>query len=393
MIKYNSFSVDENLLDYHHGRKDKTAYFSMTPNVVKANEKTRFVVKSLFPQLSLSGTYAVFVSPYSEFDYKPFNLSRDFIFNVDAHEGVLEFEYTFDKEQLYRVIVGEQRGGDVYILTRSDVYALESDLYDLKPLRGDLHCHTVFSDGFETPDMVVKAAKKHGFDFIAVTDHNSYEGSVQAASLNDSDITVIHGEEYSSNFTNMHIISLGAKQPLPEEKYNIIPDGSNPKSSVEYIRGLLADIKENGGLSIMCHPFWKPLSTEKRMDVPLSTVRELLVENEFDAMEIVSGSLDGDLMTTLLQHNMAIEYGATPDKIAYIGITDSHTYSTDPICGKHFTIVFCHSNSEEDILEAIKAKRSVAVQLVDKNNAMCFGQLRYCMYANYLLKYLYKVIE
>lgn len=393
MIKYNDFSVDENLLDYHHGRKDKTAYFSMTPNVVKVNEKTKFIVKSVFPQLSLSGTYAVFVSPYSEFDYKPFNLSRDFIFSVDAHEGVLEFEYTFNKEQLFRVIVGEQRGGDVYILTRSDVYALESDLYDLKPLRGDLHCHTVFSDGFETPDMVVKAAKKHGFDFIAVTDHNSYEGSVQAALFNDSDITVIHGEEYSSNFTNMHIISLGAKQPLPEEKYNVVPDSGNVKSSVEYIRGLLADIKENGGLSIMCHPFWKPLSTEKRMDVPLSTVRELLAENEFDAMEIVSGSLDGDLMTTLLQHNMAIEYGATPDKIAYIGITDSHMYSTDPICGKHFTIVFCNSNSEEDILEAIKAKRSVAVQLVDKNNAMCFGQLRFCMYANYLLKYFYKVIE
>ena len=65
----------------------------------------------------------------------------------------------------------------------------------------------------------------------------------------------------------------------------------------------------------------------------------------------------------------------------------------NPICGKHFTIVFCHSNSEEDILETIKVKRCVAVQLVDKNNAMCFGQLRFCMYANYLLKYFYKVIE
>lgn len=95
----------------------------------------------------------------------------------------------------------------MYILTRSDVYALESDLYNLKPLRGDLHCHTVFSGGFETPDMVVKATKKHGFDFIAITDH----------------------------------ISLGAKQLLPEDKYNIMPNSSNLKSSVEYIRGLLAD--------------------------------------------------------------------------------------------------------------------------------------------------------
>lgn len=82
MIKYNNFSVDENLLDYHHGRKDKTAYFSMTPNIVKVHEKTRFVVKSLFSQIGLSGTYAVFVSPYSEFDYEPFKLSMVMFANL-----------------------------------------------------------------------------------------------------------------------------------------------------------------------------------------------------------------------------------------------------------------------------------------------------------------------
>lgn len=393
MIKYIGYSVDENLLENHHGRKDKTAYFSLTPNVVKVNEKTKFVVKSKYPQLGLVGAYSIFVSPFSEFGYEPFKISRDSIFNIDAHNGILEFEFTFEKEQLYRVIIGEQKGNDIHILTRSDVYALESDLYELIPLRGDLHCHTIFSDGFETPDMVVKAAKKHDFDFIAITDHNSYEGSVQAARLADLDITVIHGEEYSSNFTNMHIISLGARKPLSEEKYTIDPENNEPKSTTKYIKDLLSDIKENGGLSIMCHPFWKPLSMEKRMDVPLSTVRDLLLDNKFDAMEIVSGSPDGDLMTTLLQHNMAIEYGATHDKIAYVGITDSHTYSADPICGKHFTIVFSHNNSEEDIIDAIKNKRSVAVQLVDKNNAMCFGQLRYCMYASYLLKTKYMLID
>jgi len=46
-----------------------------------------------------------------------------------------------------------------------------------------------------------------------------------------------------------------------------------------------------------------------------------------------------------------------------------------------------------EIIEAIRNKRSVAVQLVDKNNALCFGQLRYCMYANFILKKIYKLIE
>ena len=77
----------------------------------------------------------------------------------------------------------------------------------------------------------------------------------------------------------MHIISLGAKKALDESKYNVVPSVEESKTSVEYIKGLLKDIKSNGGLSIMCHPFWKPLSTDKRMDVPLSTVRELLLQS------------------------------------------------------------------------------------------------------------------
>ena len=208
MIKYNNYSVDEKMLDDQHGRKDKTPYFNLMPNVVKTNEKMRLHVQSLFPQLSLLGTYSVFISPYSEYDYKPFNASKDSIFTVEAQNGILEFDYTFEQEQLYRIIIGEQKGAEIHILMRGDVYALEHDLYDMKALKGDLHCHTVFSDGFETPDMVLNAAKKHNFDFIAISDHNSFEGSVRAAALKDPDITVIHGEEYSSSFTNMHIISL-----------------------------------------------------------------------------------------------------------------------------------------------------------------------------------------
>jgi len=40
-------------------------------------------------------------------------------------------------------------------------------------LRGDLHCHTVFSDGDSWPVEVVDAAARAGLDFIAITDHNS----------------------------------------------------------------------------------------------------------------------------------------------------------------------------------------------------------------------------
>src|SRR6478672_6473202 len=40
-------------------------------------------------------------------------------------------------------------------------------------LRGDLHCHTLYSDGDSWPAEVLAAAGRAGLDFLAITDHNS----------------------------------------------------------------------------------------------------------------------------------------------------------------------------------------------------------------------------
>jgi predicted metal-dependent phosphoesterase TrpH len=40
-------------------------------------------------------------------------------------------------------------------------------------LRGELHCHTLYSDGDSWPADVVVAAAEAGLDFVAITDHNS----------------------------------------------------------------------------------------------------------------------------------------------------------------------------------------------------------------------------
>ena len=40
-------------------------------------------------------------------------------------------------------------------------------------LRGDLHCHTLYSDGDSWPAEVLAAAAQAGLDFLAITDHNA----------------------------------------------------------------------------------------------------------------------------------------------------------------------------------------------------------------------------
>jgi DNA polymerase (family 10) len=50
------------------------------------------------------------------------------------------------------------------------------ELITLEDLRGDLHCHTVLSDGRQTLEQMVEAAQKRGWEYLAVTDHSASHG-------------------------------------------------------------------------------------------------------------------------------------------------------------------------------------------------------------------------
>ena len=43
-------------------------------------------------------------------------------------------------------------------------------------VRGELHCHTVASDGRQTLEQMAEAARERGYDFIAITDHSATHG-------------------------------------------------------------------------------------------------------------------------------------------------------------------------------------------------------------------------
>lgn len=399
MLAFNNIAEDDiERINSHYFGMDKSAYFEITPKIVQADKQSRITIKSKDPRMWLSGTYLVMVVPYYEYSYVPFENYKDGIFEVIAKDGALSFEYDFFCEQMYRIIVGEKNEKGLGILLKTAIYALQDDLFSLIPLIGDFHSHTIHSDGLDSPESVLNSAILLGLDFIAITDHNNYTGSVDAMEIakdKNLPITVINGEEYSSTFTNMHIISLGAASALDERYYCIKPDEENiTLSTFELTKQLCQKIKENGGVSVMCHPLWKPFHSDgSRIDVPMSLVKKLMENNVFDAIEIVGGSKIQDSMTSQMHHLWATSYGATPDKTAYLGSTDSHTYSIDPICGKHFTLVFSKSNTQKDIIDAILNRLTVAIEVIDENNASCYGHPRYCMFAQFYIKEILKIIE
>jgi len=52
-------------------------------------------------------------------------------------------------------------------------------------IRGDLHCHTVWSDGRATVEEMARAARNRGYDYLAICDHTPAVGAVRGLTPDD----------------------------------------------------------------------------------------------------------------------------------------------------------------------------------------------------------------
>jgi DNA polymerase (family 10) len=95
------------------------------------------------------------------------------------------------------------------------------DLVTLDDIKGDLHVHTKWSDGSHDLDTVVQAAKKKGYQYIAITDHTKGLG-------------VAHGLD---------------EKRLAEE-IMLIDEANKKLSGFKILRGTEIDIRADGRLDL-----------------------------------------------------------------------------------------------------------------------------------------------
>ncbi len=67
-----------------------------------------------------------------------------------------------------------------------------------KWLRGEMHCHTLHSDGDSTVENLVNMARARGLDFLAITDHNSVSHQCVLETLSDPGLILIRGVEVTT---------------------------------------------------------------------------------------------------------------------------------------------------------------------------------------------------
>ena len=131
-------------------------------------------------------------------------------------------------------------------------------------LKGNLHCHTTNSDGVLSPQEKVDYYVEQGYDFLAITDHDTY---TETDKLDSGDMVLLDGIEFTAKdlqrtdgyHVGFHIGGVNIRNPLPF--------CLGPQETIDFI-------KEQGGFAVINHPYWCG-----------QTVMELLELKNYDAIE------------------------------------------------------------------------------------------------------------
>ncbi len=102
-------------------------------------------------------------------------------------------------------------------------------LIDAVDIRGDLHCHTVASDGRETIVEMARAAAARGYEYLAITDHSASHGFGNHVSPDDLRRQIERVHEIDARMPEIRV--------LAGSEVNILPDGSP-----DYADELLAEL-------------------------------------------------------------------------------------------------------------------------------------------------------
>ncbi len=213
--------------------------------------------------------------------------------------------------------------------------------------KGNTHTHTLNSDGDSHPDDVVKWYRSHGYQFVALTDHNvitSVDGLNALHGL-DNRFLVIRGEEVTDRFESrpLHINGLNVSSL-------VAPQGG--QSAVDVVQRNVDAIRAAGGVPHINHPsFGWALSADE-----LARIRNTKLFEIFNGHPQVNNMGGGGVPSleamwdTILTRNIRI-YGLAVDDAHHFKRHDDRTASRP---GKGWIYVRADTLTPNALLEAME---------------------------------------
>ena len=363
------------------------------PKVVAAHKPAMLTLRILDSSYNLEEgtTYRIEVLPLTE--SAECTECQNYVTTCVAINNQITFTYNFRGEQEYYVRMLRNDGTRV---VQMSVYALEDDLYGTCAYRGDLHVHSCFSDGRESPEFIAAEYRKYGFDFMAITDHRVMEPSLGVIEYYKDlpiDLRLFTGEEVHLADNHIHIVNFGSDISIntlfrdDPERYHAeveaiagtlsCPEGVNTFEYAACI-WIYNKIRQNNGLGIYAHPHWLSDVYHVRDAMTWYQFRT----HAFDAFELLGGQTSEENNMQLAIYNEARAEGL---RIPIVGSSDSHSVLNGQWFTESQTLVFAKNTEKKALFDSIKAGLSVAVEAYHGEHQKVHGSYRMVSYALFLL--------
>jgi len=191
-------------------------------------------------------------------------------------------------------------------------------------LKLDLHIHSKYSeDAIGSPKEIIKSVKKKGLNGIAITDHNTVRGGLEALKIAPKDFVVIPGVEISTK--DGHLIALNVSKNIPRDL-----------SVAETVEKII----EIDGIPIVPHLYRT-----------MSGIKEKKLKDILEKNSVI------EVFNSCSTHKSNYKMGETAKKynLGGVGGSDSHlpTY-----CGFGYTTVKSSDFSVDSVLSEIRKKNT-----------------------------------
>lgn len=200
--------------------------------------------------------------------------------------------------------------------------------------KGDIHMHTINSDGAYTTSEVIDFCKKAGLDFIALTDHNN---TVQNTEIGHAEnITVIPGMEYTNYRGHANFY-------FNEYKIQTF-DSALLSNTFDEMKKIFLEAKARGALISLNH-----------VDCPFCGWKFGYTDFPYDMVEVWNGPMKESEMRAIARWHQWLCEGK---KIPAVGGSDTHRNELARTYGTPTTFVYADGNSVDELRTALSKGNS-----------------------------------
>jgi hypothetical protein len=228
------------------------------------------------------------------------------------------------------------------ILVRAAIVA-QSDPPTFKWYRGNLHTHTINSDGDSPPYDVVAWYKRNGYHFLALTDHNTYTDPAPFDTNPNDSFLLIGGEEIT-NAKTVHVNAIGITRAIPAQ---------TGATATALLQASIDAVRIQGGIPLINHPNFGWAFTAADM-LPLKRAALLEIAS---GHPLVNHAGDGLVASTERMWDQLLSSGM---RVHGVGVDDAHNFREEftlgrPNPGRAWIVVRAPVLRRENILAALDA--------------------------------------